>query len=158
MLEAYKRMQANGAIGPLMKVDPQGKEIYDPIGEKAGTLVARPPQEYPKLLRRQKSDGTIAHIEVFSRSDELKALAENPDQDAPRSPLERERDDLATDVTNERKMNAALATQLENALARIEQLTARMDKSDAQAKTPVEATKSPFAGIQAEAKAVANRT
>lgn len=158
MLEAYKRMQANGAIGPMMKVGPDGKEIFDPMGEKAGTLVQRPPQEYPKLLRRLGPDGKVIHVEVFSKADELKRLSENPTEDAPRSPLERERDDLANDVVTERKMNQALATQLENALARIEQLTARMDKAEVPKAEAPSVPEKGFAGMRAEAKAVANKT
>jgi hypothetical protein len=158
MLDTYKKLQANGVIGPLMKVGSDGKPIIDPSGEKPGQLVARPFAEYPKLLLRQRKDGTTFHVEVHSKGEELKVISENPDEELPRSPMERERDELATDLTTEREMNKKLAQQLDNAMSRIEQLMTRMDKVEAPKSAEAPTAPKGFPGQHAEAKAVDNRT
>lgn len=130
MLEAYRRMQANGAIGPMMKVGPDGKTpIYDPAGELAGTLVARPFVEYPKAVRRAKvttdpvtgeTKEEIITLVAHSKAEELKIMSDTAELDVARSPVERERDQLAEDLATERKMNAKLAEQLQNLSAKVD--------------------------------------
>lgn len=134
MLGTYKNLQDRGVIGPLMKVGPDGKPVYDPGGDLPGTLVARPFSEYPKAVRRVRHlpDGTeqIVTLVAGSKSEELKIMSDTVEMDVPRSPLERERDELATELATQSKMNGQLATQLENALARIEQLANKVEKME----------------------------
>ena len=136
MLETYKNLQNRGVIGPLMKVGQDGKPVIDPGGDLPGTLVPRPFQEYPKAVRRVKTlpDGTeqIITLVAGSKSEELKIMSDTVEMDVPRSPLERERDELATELATQSQMNGKLATQLENALARIEQLASKVDTLQAQ--------------------------
>lgn len=128
MLEAYRRMEANGAIGRMMKVGNDGKTpIYDPGGEMPGTLVPRPFVEYPKAVRRvrvnpETGEETIITLVAYSKADELKIMSETAELDSPRSPLERERDSLAEDLATERKMNAKLAEQLANLAAKVDSM------------------------------------
>ena len=147
MLGTYKNLQDRGVIGPLMKVGPDGKPVYDPGGDLPGTLVARPFAEYPKAVRRVRTlaDGTeqIVTLVAGSKSEELKIMSDTVEMDVPRSPLERERDELATELATQSKMNGQLATQLENALARIEQLANKVDKMETAAEPVVESSKSP---------------
>ena len=149
MLGTYKNLQDRGVIGPLMKVGPDGKPVYDPGGDLPGTLVARPFSEYPKAVRRVRHlpDGTeqIVTLVAGSKSEELKIMSDTVEMDVPRSPLERERDELATELATQSKMNGQLATQLENALARIEQLANKVDKMETPA-TPAEAHGTPAVG------------
>jgi len=141
MLEAYKRMQTLGIIGPMMKVGPDGKtEIVDPKGEMPGTLVQRPHQEYPKAVRRVKVDPATGEEKVLtfvagSKAEELRIMQDTTEMDAPRSPLERERDQLAEDLSTQQKMNSQLASQLENTLARLDELSRSVEKLNA-AKAP----------------------
>ncbi len=132
MLETYKNLQNRGVIGPMMKVGQDGKPIIDPSGDLPGQLVPRPFAEYPKAVRRVKTlaDGTeqIVTLVAGSKAEELKIISDTVEADVPRSPLERERDELATELATQSKMNGQLATQLENALARIEQLASKVDK------------------------------
>ena len=145
MLETYKNLQNRGVIGPMMKVGQDGKPIIDPGGDLPGQLVPRPFAEYPKAVRRVKTlpDGTeqIVTLVAGSKAEELKIISDTVEADVPRSPLERERDELATELATQSKMNGQLATQLENALARIEQLAGKVDKLTAEpAETTVTAT------------------
>ncbi len=133
MLDTYRKLQANGVIGPMMKVGPDGKTpVYDPSGEAPGQLVARPFAEYPKAVRRVKIDAEgkehIITLVAGSKSEELKIMSDTIDLEAPRSPLERERDQLAEDLATQQKMNGHLAEQLENTLAKLNELSTRMDK------------------------------
>jgi hypothetical protein len=136
MLETYKNLTARGVIGPLMKVGPDGKQIVDPTGDLPGTLVQRPFAEYPKAVRRVRTlpDGTEQTITLVagSKAEELKIMSDTVEMDVPRSPLERERDELATELATQSKMNGQLATQLENALARIQQLADKIEKLTAE--------------------------
>ncbi len=157
MLEAYKKLQANGVIGPMMKVGQDGKPLNDPSGELPGQLVPRPFAEYPKAVRRIKrsesGEETIVEFVAHSKAEELKIVSDTVEMDTPRSPLERERDALAQDLAIQQQLNGKLATQLENVMARLEELSAKVEK---QSKEPLTAEKA-FAGIQAEKKAVANQ-
>jgi hypothetical protein len=132
MLEAYKKLQQNGVIGPMMKVGPDGKPVVDPGGDQPGTLVVRPFAEYPKAVRRVRTlpDGKeeIVTLVAGSKSEELKIMSDTVEMDIPRSPLERERDELATELSTQQQMNGKLAQQLENALARLTELSAKVDK------------------------------
>jgi len=168
MLETYKNLQTRGVIGPMMKVGPDGKQIIDPSGDLPGQLVPRPFSEYPKAVRRVRTlaDGTeeVVTLVANSKSEELRIMSDTVEMDVPRSPLERERDELATELATQSKMNGQLATQLENALARIEQLAnavAKMGPADPTANAPkVEQEKQPAAsGIAAlaEQKALQNK-
>lgn len=134
MLEAYRRMQANGAIGPMMKVGTDGKTvIYDPAGEQPGTLVPRVLTEYPKAVRRVRrhEDGTeeIITLVAHSRADELKIMSDTADLEQPLSPIEKERNQLAEDLATERKMSARLAEQLQNLAAKVDAMQAGQAKA-----------------------------
>jgi hypothetical protein len=167
MLETYKNLQNRGVIGPLMKVGPDGKQIIDPGGDLPGQLVARPFAEYPKAVRRVRTlaDGSeeVITLVAGSKAEELKILSDTVEMDVPRSPLERERDELATELAAQSKMNGQLATQLENALARIEQLAGKVDALSAApaAEAPkVEPAKQPATtglGALAEQRALSNK-
>ena len=123
MMLAYKRLEANGAIGPMMKVGSDGKPIFDPSGELPGTLVPRPREEYPKAVVRWRSDGTKVTLVAHSKSEELKMIAEEPESgEAPRSPLERERDELAQKLADQSALNSKLEEQLRNLAASVEEL------------------------------------
>jgi len=133
MLETYKQLSAKGIIGPTMKVGPDGKTpVVDPAGDQPGTMVMRPFQEFPKAVRRVRMDAegkeSIVTLVAHSKSEELRIMQDTSEMDAPRSPLERERDQLAEDLSVQQKMNGQLAGQLENALARIEQLATQQAK------------------------------
>lgn len=160
MLDTYKTLQANGAIGPMMKVDSQGKEIFDPQGKLPGNLVMRPPQEYPKVVRRVRStDGAIIEKIVSSKSEELKLIAEAPDLEEARSPLERERDDLARTVaeqdkalSNQSAMMEKMAGQMTALMASVERLSGASGAKEVQVEdTPLEESSAP--GLDAEARA-----
>jgi len=135
-------MQSLGVIGPMMKVGPDGKtEVIDPKGELPGTLVPRPFAEYPKAVRRVQVDKETGAEKVLtfvagSKSEELRIMSDTSELDVPRSPLERERDALAEDLSVTQKMNGQLATQLENALARIEQLANSVQKLEVATSKP----------------------
>jgi hypothetical protein len=166
MLDTYKRLQNNGVIGPMMKVDPQGKPVIDPGGEMPGTLVQRPFAEYPKAVRRVRlvpqEDGSlkeeIVTLVAGSKSEELKIMSDTVEMDVPRSPLERERDELASELATQQQMNGKLATQLENTLARLSELTAKVDKLTTAAAPAEPATTAKPSGIAAlaEQKALNN--
>lgn len=128
MLEAYKRLEAAGVIGRMMKVGTDGKTIIiDPSGEQPGQLVQRPFYEYPKAVRRVrvKEDGTeeVITLVAHSKAEELKIMSDTVELEAPRSPLERERDQLAEDLATERKMSAELAKKLEQLVAKVDSLS-----------------------------------
>ncbi len=161
MLDAYRKLQASGVIGPMMKVDAGGKPIHDPSGELPGQLVPRPFAEYPKAVRRirrnaETGEETIVEFVANSRAEELKIVSDTVEMEAPRSPLERERDSLAQELSVQSQLNGKLAQQLESALARIEKLASDVDKL---AKPAGAAGTAGGAGaaIKAEAKAVANK-
>jgi hypothetical protein len=147
MLDAYKKLEANGVIGRLMKVDPSGKPIIDPGGELPGRLVERPFSEYPKAVRRVKmhTDAEtgkvteeIVTLVAGSKSEELKIMSDTVEMDVPRSPLERERDELATELSTQQQMNGKLANQLESALTRLSELANKVEKLSAGAPPPPE--------------------
>jgi hypothetical protein len=130
MLDAYKRLEANGVIGKMMKVDARGHRIEgDAEGKVPGQLVMRPFEEFPKVVRRLKADGTTSEIIVGSKSEELRVLAESPDEfgGAPLSPLERERDALAQQVAASEKANTQLENQLAEAMKQIATLAQKID-------------------------------
>lgn len=126
MLQAYKQLQANGAIGPMMKVGADGKPLFDPSGELPGTLVVRPFQEYPKVVKRWKdSEGNSRELIAHSKSEELKIISERIEEFSgdERSPVERERDALAGEVATQRSINEELEKRLLALAAQVEQLT-----------------------------------
>jgi len=170
MLDTYKNLQARGVIGPMMKVGQDGKQIIDPGGDLPGQLVLRPFSEYPKAVRRVRTlpDGTeqIVTLVAGSKAEELKIMSDTVEMDVPRSPLERERDELAQELSTQQQMNGKLAQQLENALARIEQLAGKVDKLTASTEQPATfataaearvAQPSSGIGALAEQKALANK-
>ena len=123
MMLAYKRLEANGAIGPMMKVGSDGKPLFDPSGELPGTLVPRPREEYPKAIKRYRADSTSVTLVAHSKSEELKLIAEEPESgDAPRSPLERERDELAQKLADQSALNGKLEEQLRQLAASVDEL------------------------------------
>lgn len=139
MLEAYKRLQANGVIGPMMKVDSgTGKPIHDPSGELPGQLVPRPFQEYPKAVRRVRKAieldkhgnehvvEKIVTLVAYSKSEELRMIAEEGDSPDERSPIEKERDALARDLNSQQQINGKLAEQMEKLMAQVAQLSSKM--------------------------------
>ena len=163
MLDTYKNLEARGIIGKMMKVGQDGKTIVDGNDSVPGNLVPRPFNEFPKAVRRVKvlEDGTeqIITLVAGSKSEELKIMSDTVELDAPRSPLERERDQLATDLADQQKMSGTLSKQLENALARIEQLAASVEKINAgQDNKPAPAAEPAkgFAALTAEQKATSN--
>lgn len=126
MLDAYRKLQANGAIGPMMKVGVDGKEIFDPSGEQPGNLVVRPFQEYPKAVKRWKDEQGNSHeIIAHSKAEELKIISERIEEFSgeTRSPLEKERDQLASEVSQQRNINLKLEERLNALMAQVEQLT-----------------------------------
>ena len=165
MLEAYRRMEALGVIGRMMKVAPDGKtEVIDPKGELPGTLVQRPFQEYPKAVRRVKVDPETGEEKVLtfvagSKAEELRIMSDTAELSVARSPLKRERDTLAEDLATQQKMNGHLASQLENALARLNELSASVEKLQAKKAEPDERSersqKTP--ATNAEAMALLNK-
>ena len=141
MLDTYKKLEANGVIGKMMKVDRSGREIIDPSGETPGNLVVRPFVEFPKVVRRFKHEldasgkpvtrtiETIAH----SKSEELRILAENPDtMDIPLSPLERERDALAQENAAQTKTIGAMQEQMAAMMQQMAELAAKVDQGAAE--------------------------
>jgi len=168
MLDTYRKLQAHGVIGPMMKVGPDGKTpVYDPSGEAPGQLVQRPFAEYPKAVRRVKVDAEgneqIITLVAGSKSEELKIMSDTMDLEVPRSPLERERDQLAEDLSVQQKMNGQLAQQLEQTLAKLNALSTTVDKlASAQNAKPASSAQSPsgfdaFKPGGAEALALANK-
>jgi len=134
MLDAYKKLEANGVIGRMMKVDARGHEIIDPSGEQAGTLVVRPFVEFPKVIRRAKRDGGVIETIVHSKKEELRLLAENPDEfnDIPRSPLERERDALAQENAALNKTLSTMEMRMEAMMAQVASLSSAVNKRNAE--------------------------
>jgi hypothetical protein len=134
MLEAYKRLEAHGVTGKMMKVDAAGNVIIDVAGDKPGTLVPRPYSEFPKVVRRYSYDGSkvfenIAH----SKNEELRILAENPDTtETIRSPLEVERDNLAVQNAEQNKVIMTLQEQMENMMKQMLDLAAKVDRTSAE--------------------------
>lgn len=163
MLDAYRKLQANGAIGPMMKVGVDGKEIFDPSGEQPGNLVVRPFQEYPKAVKRWKDEAGNSHeIIAHSKAEELKIISERIEEFSgeTRSPLERERDELASEVSQQRDINLKLEERLNALMAQVEQLakvpqgapeTSKGLPSNGQAPKPA------VASLSAEKKAVLNQ-
>lgn len=134
MLETYRKLTHAGVIGPQMKVGPDGKTpLYDPGNELPGSLVARPFQEFPKAVRRVKvnaetGEEKIITLVAHSKAEELRIMSDTAELDAVRSPLERERDQLAEDLATQQKMGGQLASQLENALARLNEQQEQINK------------------------------
>jgi uncharacterized coiled-coil protein SlyX len=128
MLDTYKTLTQNGVIGPMMKVGTDGKPIVDPTGQIPGNLVARPFQEFPKVVRRARADGTILERTVGSKSEELRLIAEAPDEVTFQSPLEKERDELARTVAEQDKALSAQQAMLEKMASQMTNLMAQMEK------------------------------
>lgn len=132
MLQAYKNLEALGVIGRMMKVDQTGKEIYDPRGDQPGQLVARPFQEYPKVLRRMRTkvdaEGKLHELVVEqlvnSKSEELKWLGENTDLTEARSPVEVERDVITEQLSVQMKINGELEKRLGEMMEKMERMLA----------------------------------
>lgn len=164
MLDAYRKLQANGAIGPMMKVGVDGKEIFDPSGEQPGTLVVRPFQEYPKAVKRWKDEHGNSHeIIAHSKAEELKIISERIEEFSgeTRSPLERERDQLASEVSQQRDINLKLEERLNALMAQVEQLTRSPVTTSAEAAKGVTSGQAPkpasAPAVSAEKKAVLNQ-
>jgi|HubBroStandDraft_1064217.scaffolds.fasta_scaffold24801_5 hypothetical protein len=142
MLDTYRRLEANGVIGRMMKVDRAGKPIIDPSGEVPGNMIVRPFQEFPKVIRRfktvvdektGKSTQRVIETIVESKNEELRLLAENPDTfDTPLSPLERERNDLAQENAQQTKTIASLQIQMEAMMKQMGELAQKIDKGNAE--------------------------
>lgn len=166
MLDAYRKLQANGAIGPMMKVGVDGKEIFDPSGEQPGNLVVRPFQEYPKAVKRWKDEHGNSHeIIAHSKAEELKIISERIEEFSgeTRSPLEKERDQLASEVSQQRDINLKLEERLNALIAQVEQLT-KVQVDDAAkmlshppAKDAPQPAKNATPFMSAEKKAVLNQ-
>jgi len=126
MLDTYRRLQANGAIGPMMKVGKDGAALWDPGGEAPGNLVVRPFQEYPKVVKRWKDEQGNSHeLIAHSKSEELKIISERIEEFSgdERSPVERERDELARSLSDQRGINEQLEARLNALMAQVKQLT-----------------------------------
>ena len=126
MLDAYRKLQANGAIGPMMKVNAAGEQIFDPGGEQPGTLVVKPFKEYPKAVKRWKdAEGVTRELIAHSKAEELKIISERIEEFSgdDRSPVEKERDVLASEVSAQRDINLKLEERLNALMAQVEQLT-----------------------------------
>ena len=134
MLEMYRKLEQNGVIGRMMKVDQRGNPIFDPTGEIAGTLVERPFQEFPKIIRRFKRDGTKLETLVQSKSEELRLLAENADDigDIPLSPLERERDELARVNAEQNKALGTMQAQMAEMMEKMAAMSQKLDQNNAE--------------------------
>ena len=160
MLDAYKKLQANGAIGPMMKINAAGERLFDPSGEQPGTLVVRPFQEFPKVVKRWKDEAGNSHeIVAQSKSEELKIISERIEEFSgeTRSPLERERDELATSLSDQQQINGKLEERLNALMAQVERLTKLEPEKPSQGVTGVaQAPKAPLA-VSAEKKAVLNQ-
>jgi hypothetical protein len=163
MLSAYQKLQAAGAIGPMMKVGSDGKPIFDPGGEQPGTLVVRPFQEYPKVVKRWKdAEGNSKELIAHSKSEELKIISERIEEFSgeQRSPVEVERDDLAKSLADQQAINGQLEARLNALMAQVEGLVKVQEPSAGDSKqTSVEATRaaSGLASLSAEKKAVLNQ-
>src|SRR5579864_2547287 len=133
MLDTYKRLEQNGVIGRMMKVDARGNEIIDPAGDQQGQLITRPFKEFPKVIRRAKRDGGVVEIIVNSKSEELRLLAESPDQfdDVPRSPLEVERDALAQQNAEQSRALQAMEERMERMMGEVARLSQSVEKQHA---------------------------
>jgi ABC-type transporter Mla subunit MlaD len=126
MLSAYQKLQANGVIGPMMKIGQDGKPVYDPGGDAPGNLVVRPFQEYPKVVKRWKDEAGNSHeLIAHSKSEELKIISERIEEFSgdERSPVERERDELARGLADQQGINSQLEARLNALMAQVEQLT-----------------------------------
>jgi hypothetical protein len=134
MLDTYKKLESLGVIGRMMKVDSAGHPIIDLKGEIPGTMVSRPFQEFPKVVRRWRRDGTKVETVVGSKSEEMRLLAESADEvtDIPLSPLERERNELARENAEQNKALAAMQEQMARMMADMARLTQAMDQKNAE--------------------------
>lgn len=134
MLDTYRKLEANGVIGKMMKVGVDGREVVDLTGEQAGTLVVRPFQEFPKVVRRVGRDGKVKEILVQSKSEELRLLAQNPDDfdDVPLSPLERERNELAQQNAEQNKTIMSMQTQMAAMMEQLAKLSQAVEQRNAQ--------------------------
>lgn len=158
MLDMYKSLQANGVIGPMMKVDSAGKMIVDVKGELPGQLVPRPFQEFPKVIRRTRADGVTIEKIVNSKSEELKLIAEAPDEAEVRSPLERERDQLAQTVAEQDKALGQQQTMLQQMADNMAKLMAQVEQMSGKSMNdlppPVKSSAEAELSLDAEARAV----
>ena len=130
MLDAYRKLQANGAIGPMMKVGADGKPLWDPSGEQPGQLVVRPFQEYPKVVKRWETTDPVSGLPVsheiiaHSKAEELRIISERIEEFSgdDRSPVEKERDELARTLSDQQKINGELEARLNALMAQVENL------------------------------------
>ena len=143
MLDTYRRLEANGVIGRMQKVDKRGQPIIDPSGEIPGDLIVRPFAEFPKRIARSRmvteeykdKDGVLCQREVIktietivnSKREELQLIAENPSDDIPISPLERERNELAQLNAEKDKALAAMEDRIGAMMAQMASLAAKID-------------------------------
>jgi hypothetical protein len=170
MLDTYRKLQANGAIGPMMKVGADGKPLWDPSGEQPGQLVVRPFQEYPKVVKRWKTNDPVSGLPVcheiiaHSKAEELRIISERIEEFSgdERSPVEKERDELARTLADQQKINGELEARLNALMAQVEGLVR------AEAHPPVQPhgglasaasapARSGLAGLSAEKKATLNQ-
>lgn len=156
MLDTYKTLTQNGVIGPMMKVGTDGKPIIDPTGQIPGNFVARPFQEFPKVVRRVRADGTILERTVGSKSEELRLIAEAPDEVSVLSPLEKERDALAQTVAEQDKALGEQQAMMEKMASQMTSLMAQMEKltgGETKVPGPIAEVPAKTTGEDAEARA-----
>ena len=160
MLDTYRRLQANGAIGPMMKVGKDGTALWDPSGEAPGNLVVRPFQEYPKVVKRWKDEvGNSHELIAHSKAEELKIISERIEEFSgdERSPVERERDALARSLSDQRGINQELENRLNALMAQVEQLTKVEVHPPVQPHGGLASAKPSSGPLSAEKKAVLNQ-
>jgi ABC-type transporter Mla subunit MlaD len=160
MLSAYQKLQANGVIGPMMKIGQDGKPVYDPGGDAPGNLVVRPFQEYPKVVKRWKDEAGNSHeLIAHSKSEELKIISERIEEFSgdERSPVERERDELARGLADQQGINSQLEARLNALMAQVEQLTRVQEAPSVSLPAKASAPQQGLAGLSAEKKAVLNQ-
>jgi hypothetical protein len=170
MLDTYRKLQANGAIGPMMKVGADGKPLWDPSGEQPGQLVVRPFQEYPKVVKRWKTNDPVSGLPVcheiiaHSKAEELRIISERIEEFSgdERSPVEKERDELARTLADQQKINGELEARLNALMAQVEQLVRAepahppVQPHGGLASAP-QAKPAGLAGLSAEKKATLNQ-
>ena len=163
MLDTYKKLESLGVIGKMMKVDARGQPVIDPTGEQAGTLVARPFVEFPKWIKRYRADGTSYDVLVQSKQDELRLIAENPDEamNVPLSPVERDGNELAQQVADRDKALSAMEQRMGEMMAQMAKLSQAIDTRNAESaaigggREPLRADESAHRGRGIEALATA---
>lgn len=153
MLAVYEKMTKEGRIGATMK------------GPEGPGLVARPFQEYPKLIKTGKADakGRPVKVLVKDQAEELRAKAFGVIGDS-LDPIVAERDDLARQLAEAQTRLATLAVPASpptpiqmSAQATAEDLKARDAEIEVLKKQLAETTEGRDAALQAAADAMARK-